>query len=151
MKFPVRSNLLIYLNLCSLFVILLFTFLEVTTTNTVASLERSESLITRAQDYTDGVQRLDARLKQRLTSDPIFYINLTDEELKIVIALDSVSASQELSVTREEVLFYQEACEREEIRRSELRDANELLKLFQRARNFGKNDSSSVSKKSKIG
>lgn len=117
----------------------------------MSCLERSECLVTGAEDCTDGGPKLKASIRQRITSDPVFYVNLTDEELEDVIAVDPDAASNELNRTKQEILLYQETCEREVSRRSQLRDANELMKLYQRARkkeeNFG-NDS--LPKKSKI-
>ena len=114
-------------------------------------LERSESLVTGAEDCTDGGPKLKANTKQRITSDPVFYVNLTDEELEDVIAVDPEAASNELNKTIQEILLYQESCERELSRRSQLRDANELLKLYQRAKKKEEHHGNeSVAKKSKV-
>ena len=114
-------------------------------------LERSESLVTGAEDCTDGGPKLKANTKQRITSDPVFYVNLTDEELEDVIAVDPEVASNELNKTIQEILLYQESCERELSRRSQLRDANELLKFYQRAKKKEEHrGNESVAKKSKV-
>jgi len=117
----------------------------------VSNLERSESLITSNEDCIDGDPVLEAKVKQRIISDQTFYVNLNDEELESFIAVDPNLASLELKKTKEEILLYQETCERELLRRSELKSANELLKLYHRAKKDGHNDSTkSPSKKLKL-
>ena len=117
----------------------------------MAHLERSESQITRSQgrDVTDAGVMLDQKTRERITKDPTFFVSLGDEELEKVIALDTSKACQELGKTKEEVLLYQESCERELSRRSELRDATELLKLYQKAKGY-KNNSTDGAKRKKM-
>lgn len=111
----------------------------------IAHLERSESQITKSQggqDVTDAGYALAQKTRERITNDPTFFVSLGDEELEKVIALDTSNACQELGKTKEEVLLYQESCERELSRRSELRDATELLKLYKKAKGYQNNDNS---------
>eukprot|EP00795_Rhopilema_esculentum_P006915 gene6915-12527_t len=95
-------------------------------------LERSESLITRGQDVADGAIALDSNLKHRMVSDPLFFLSLNEDELEQVVALDAEEASSELEMSKERVSLYQDSCERELSRRAELRDATELLRLYDR-------------------
>eukprot|EP00794_Sanderia_malayensis_P015439 gene15439-17015_t len=99
----------------------------------MSSLERSESQVVNARDVVDAGMILEPRLKARLSMDPTFFVSLSDEELEKVISLDPEKASIELKKTQDEVLVYQEFCEHELKRRSDLRDATELLKLYKKA------------------
>lgn len=97
--------------------------------------ERQESLITIESDMVDGGKPLEAKVKQRIISDPAFYVSLDEEQLERVTSLEPNFASKELNKTIEEVRLCQESCERELSRRQELRDAYELMKLYQKLRN----------------
>ena len=113
----------------------------------MSPLERSESQIIRGHDVTDAAPQLDVRIKQRIISDPTFYVNLNDDQLESVIALDPDVAQRELAKTKEEIMLYQETCERELARRSELRDATELLRLYEKSRKVETNDDNGSSPK----
>ena len=117
---------------------------------TIPHLERSESLVTSNEECIDGGPVLEANLKQRIISDEVFYVNLNDKELESFISVDPNLASLELKKTKEEIFLYQEACERELLRRSELRSANELLKLYHRVNKNRNNDSAKYVKKLKL-
>lgn len=113
----------------------------------MSALERSESQIIKAGDVVDGRLQLNATVKQRIISDPAFYVNLDDDQLESVIALDPGVASKELGKTKEEILLCQEFCEREISRRTELRDAYDLLKLYKNSKKSKKEDVTESSSK----
>lgn len=88
-------------------------------------------------DRTDAgitAENISSDLLIRIKSDPAFFISFSDESLQDVINFESEQLATALGRSLAEAKHSQEACQQELDRRTQLREATQLLKLFERAR-----------------
>lgn len=85
---------------------------------------------TDAGEMTDGIP---ADLLIRIKNDPAFFISFSDERLQVVINIETDSLATVLGKSVIEAEHIREACQQELDQRIQLREATQLLKLYQRA------------------
>ncbi|XP_032228827.1 DNA fragmentation factor subunit alpha [Nematostella vectensis] len=95
-----------------------------------ASMERNESLDV---DFTDAPEPDMARIAQRMQKDPLFFVSLPEDDLRLAIGFEPAELAAVLDRPEREASYYQETCRQELDRRTELREATELLKLYDKA------------------
>lgn len=103
-------------------------------------------------DRTDAGEKTDdipADLLIRIKNDPAFFISFSDERLQVVINIETDSLATVLGKSVIEAEHIREACQQELDRRIQLREATQLLKLYQRAQQNqeSKNESQSAGNK----
>ena len=81
----------------------------------------------------DAGDTISSELVSKIKSNPAFFVSLSDSELQDVIGYKVEDFSAALRKDRLDTKFYQEACEKELDRRMGLKEATELLKLYDRA------------------
>lgn len=100
----------------------------------VASLEMNESMEFDRIDAGETTENISSDLLKRIKNDPAFFISFSDESLQDVINFETEQFSTALGRSLAEAQHSQEACQQELDRRMQLREATQLLKLFERAR-----------------
>lgn len=100
----------------------------------VASLEMNESMEFDRIDAGETTENISSDLLIRIKNDPAFFISFSDESLQDVINFETEQFSTALGRSLAEAQHSQEACQQELDRRMQLREATQLLKLFERAR-----------------
>lgn len=98
------------------------------------SLEMNESLEFDRIDAGETTETISSDLLIRIKNDPAFFISFSDESLHDVINFETEQLSTALGRSLAEAQHSQEACQQELDRRMQLREATQLLKLFERAR-----------------
>ena len=99
-----------------------------------ASLEMNESMEFDRIDAGETTENISSDLLIRIKNDPAFFISFSDESLQDVINFETEQFSTALGRSLAEAQHSQEACQQELDRRMQLREATQLLKLFERAR-----------------
>lgn len=99
-----------------------------------ASLETNESMEFDRTDAGETAQNMSSDLLIRIKNDPAFFISFSDESLHDVINYEAEQLATALGRSLTEAQHSQEACQQELDRRMQLREATQLLKLFERAR-----------------
>lgn len=85
-------------------------------------------------DAGETAENISSNLLMRMKNDPAYFISFSDESLRDVINFETEQLSTALGRTLTEAQHSQEACQQELDRRMQLREATQLLKLFERAR-----------------
>lgn len=98
-----------------------------------ASLERNESVEIDGTDAGKTVDSISPDLLLRIKNDPAFFISFSDESLQDVINFDGGEFAIALGESAAEAEHKQEACQHELDRRTEFREATQLLKLLEKA------------------
>lgn len=114
-----------------------------------ASLETNESMEFDRTDAGEMTDDIPADLLIRIKNDPAFFISLSDERLQVVINIETDSLATVSGKSVIEAEHIREACQQELDRRIQLREATQLLKLYQRAQQNqeSKNESQSAGNK----
>lgn len=99
-----------------------------------ASLEMNESMEFDRIDAGETEENISSNLLMRIKNDPAYFISFSDESLRDVINFETEQLSTALGRTLTEAQHSQEACQQELDRRMQLKEATQLLKLFERAR-----------------
>lgn len=99
-----------------------------------ASLEMNESMEFDRIDAGETTENISPDLLIRIKNDPSFFISFSDESLHDVINFETEQLSTALGRSLAVAQHSQEACQQELDRRMQLREATQLLKLFERAR-----------------
>lgn len=84
-------------------------------------------------DAGNTVDSISTDLLQRIKNDPAFFISFSDESLQDVINFDRGQFAIALGKSLVVAEHYQEACQHELDRRTEFREATQLLKLLEDA------------------
>ena len=84
-------------------------------------------------DAGETAEKISSDLLIRIKNDPAFFISFSDESLCDVINFETEQLATELGRSLTEAQHSQEACQQELDRRMQLREATQLLKLFERA------------------
>ena len=84
-------------------------------------------------DAGEAAENISSNLLMRIKNDPAFFISFSDESLHDVINFELEQLSSALGRSITEAQHSQEACQQELDRRMQLREATQLLKLFERA------------------
>ena len=97
-----------------------------------ASLETNESM---EFDRTDAgeTESISPALLIRIKNDPAFFVSFSDENLQDVINFETEQFSTALGRSLAEAKHSQEACQQELDRRTQFKEATQLLKLLDRA------------------
>lgn len=98
-----------------------------------ASLETNESMEFDRTDAGETTDNISSDLLIRMKNDPVFFISFSDERLQDVINIKSDQLAAVMGRSLTEAKHSQEACQQELDRRLQLREATQLLKLFERA------------------
>ena len=98
-----------------------------------ASLERNESMEFDHIDAGETAGSIPSDLLIKIKNDPAFFISFSDENLQDVINFNSELFATALGKSVAEAKHSQEACQQELDRRTEFKEATQLLKLLQRA------------------
>ncbi|EDO33409.1 predicted protein [Nematostella vectensis] len=91
------------------------------------------SLLGTHVDFTDAPEPDMARIAQRMQKDPLFFVSLPEDDLRLAIGFEPAELAAVLDRPEREASYYQETCRQELDRRTELREATELLKLYDKA------------------
>ncbi|XP_031555478.1 uncharacterized protein LOC116292332 [Actinia tenebrosa] len=91
------------------------------------SLESNESL---EMDHADALVPISEFLVQQIRKNAMFFVSFSDEQLQTVIDCDLAYLAMVLGAQAKEVQHYKETCQRELDKRAEMREAGELLKLY---------------------
>ena len=84
-------------------------------------------------DAGNTVDSISTDLLQRIKNDPAFFISFSDKSLQDGINFDQGQFAIALGKSLVEAEHYQEACQHELDRRTEFREATQLLKLLEDA------------------
>ena len=95
-----------------------------------ASFETNESL---ELDMLDAGEILPSEIVYKVKSNPAFFVSLSDNELQSIVDVRVEDLSVAIGKNRLDAKIYQEACEKELHRRTEIKEATELLKLYDKA------------------
>lgn len=93
-----------------------------------SSLEQNESL--EIQDDIDAAQPVTEFLLKQIKKNPLYFISFSDEQLLSIIDCDVSYLARGLVMTEHEASFYQDTCQRELDKRTEMQRASDLLKLY---------------------
>ena len=95
-------------------------------------MERNESL---EFDRTDAgeTDSISSHLLTRISTDPAFFISFSDDNLQDVINFDPEQFATALYKSLAEAKHKQEACQQELDRRTQFKEATQLLKLLDKA------------------
>lgn len=85
-------------------------------------------------DAGETAENLPSDLLIRIKNDPAFFISFSNESLHDVINFEAEQLATALGRSLTEARHSQEACQQELDSRMQLREATQLLKLFERAR-----------------
>lgn len=96
-------------------------------------------------DAGETTENISPDLLIRIKNDPAFFISFSDESLHDVINFETEQLSTALGGSLAEAQHSQEACQQELDRRMQLREATQLLKLFERARQNQANENDAQS------
>ena len=86
-------------------------------------------------DRTDAgeTESISPALLIRIKNDPTFFVSFSDENLQDVINFETEQFATALGKSLAEAKHSQEACQQELDRRTQFKDATQLLKLLDRA------------------
>ena len=85
------------------------------------------------EDQIDGGVQLSSSLRQRILEDPVFFVSLSTEELYTIVDFEIKELQSQLRCPESKVKFYQESCQQEIDRRTDIKETTELLRICQKA------------------
>ena len=97
------------------------------------SLEANESLELDGTDAGDITNVISPELLIRVKQDPAFFVSFSDEHLQQVVDVETEALAAGLGRSKPEAKHCQDACQQELDRRTQLREATQLLKLYDMA------------------